>query len=58
MVGGFEVRKLEFDWLMICMPQGIEALVRPQMPVVQIELLGSAGGTFGGVLRRLVVDRF
>lgn len=58
MVGGFEVRELEFDWLMICMPQGIEELVRPRMLVAQIGLLGSARGTFGGVLHRLVVDRF
>lgn len=52
------MRELEFDWLMIYMPQGIEALVRPRMPVLQIGPLGSAEETFGDVLRRLVVDRF
>lgn len=51
------MRELEFAGLMIRMPQGIGPLARPRMPVAHIGLLGSARVSFGGALRRLVVDR-
>lgn len=53
----FGVRESEFAGLMICMPRDIGLLARPRTPVLQIGPLASAKATFGGALRRLVVDR-